>query len=83
MTVLKKEGLHLPIQAQTSCWAPEGLTPTPLESYSVAQADLTGDSLAPAPSLLGLHATTLLVLNNENKTKKTGPQFAEVPSSKL
>lgn len=40
MTALKKEGLHLPIQAQTSCWAPEGQTPTPLESYSVAQADV-------------------------------------------
>lgn len=47
MTALKKEGLHLPIQAQTSCWAPEGLTLPPLESYSVAQADLELEILLP------------------------------------
>lgn len=47
MTALKKEGLHLPVQAQTSCWAPEGLTPTPLESYSVAQADVDLEILLP------------------------------------
>lgn len=40
----------------------------------------TGDSLASAPSLPGLHATTLLVLNNENETKQLAPSLLTFPA---
>lgn len=40
----------------------------------------SGDSLASALSLPGLHATTLLVLNNENKTKQRVPSLLTFPA---